>query len=194
MSSTIGPGYPYPGHAYDPASIWGPATAVPADCRGAGAACRYRSPVGECQRNVLVILSDGVLAEDRGNDAGAGSIPSSAGDPAPLDHWFRAYHDPRGLTSGLDRHGCSINAGIDYRRVDPGTGEESAVALSNCADDLAYSMRSGGSGRPRASWRLRRARARALWSPCRCNRCREKTCVTTLRFPLWKRCMVSIAR
>jgi type IV pilus assembly protein PilY1 len=144
MSSIIGPGYAYPGRAHDPASIWGPATAVPADCREAGAACRYRSPVGECQRNVLVILSDGLLSEDRGNDAGTGSIPRSAGDPAPYDHWFRAYHDPRGLTSGLDRHGCSVNAGIDYRRLDPGTGAESAVALSNCADDLAYSMRSGG--------------------------------------------------
>ncbi len=144
MNSIIGPGYPYPGRAYDPVSIWGPATAVPADCRDAGDACRYRSPVGECQRNVLVILSDGLLAEDRGNDAGAGSIPDSAGDPPPYDRWFRAYHDPRGLTAGLDRHGCSVNAGIDYRRVDPVSGEASAVALSNCADDLAYSMRRGG--------------------------------------------------
>lgn len=144
VSSIIGPGYPYPGRAYDPSSIWGPATAVPADCRDGGAACRYRSPVGECQRNVLVILSDGLLAGDGGNDAGAGSISDSAGDPPPHDRWFRAYHDPRGLTAGLDRHGCSLNAGIDYRRVDPATGEESAVALSNCGDDLAYSMRSGG--------------------------------------------------
>lgn len=144
LRSIIGPGYPYPGHAYDPVSIWGPATVVPADCRDAGATCRYRSPVGECQTNVVVILSDGLLAEDRGNDAGAGSISDSGGDPAPHDHWFRTYHDPRGLTAGLDRHGCSINTGIDYRRADPVTGEEVAVALSNCGDDLAYSMRSGG--------------------------------------------------
>jgi type IV pilus assembly protein PilY1 len=144
MNSIIGPGYPYPGRGHDPVSIWGPATAVAEDCRDAGAACRYRSPVGDCQRNVLVILSDGLLAEDRGSDAGAVAISGSAGDPPPYDRWFRAYHDPRGLTAALDRHGCSVNAGIDYRRVDPGSGEESSVALSNCGDDLAYSMRRGG--------------------------------------------------
>jgi len=151
-SSTIGPGYSFPGHGHDPPSIWGPATLAAADCREAGPACRYRSPAGDCQRNVLVILSDGVLADDRGNDAGAGSIANSAGDPAPYGRWFKAYRDPHGLTAGSDRHGCSINAGIDYRAVDPVTGEVARKALSNCADDLAYSMRSGGfvAGRPRA--------------------------------------------
>ena len=151
-SSTIGPGYSFPGHGHDPSSIWGPATLGAADCREAGPLCRYRSPAGDCQRNVLVILSDGVLAEDRGNDAGAASIANSAGDPAPYGRWFRSYRDPRGLTAGPDRHGCSINAGVDYRVLDPVTGEVSRKALSNCADDLAYSMRSGGfvAGRPRA--------------------------------------------
>ena len=142
--STIGPGYSFPGNAHDPSSIWGPATVAAADCREAGPACRYRSPAGDCQRNVLVILSDGVLAEDRGNDAGAGSIANSAGDPAAYDRWFRAYRDPRGLTAGLDPVGCSINAGIDYRLVDPSTGKASRLALSDCSDDLAYSMRNGG--------------------------------------------------
>lgn len=144
IRSTIGPGYPFPGHGHDPQAIWGPATVAAADCRGDAAACRYRSPVGDCQRNVLVVISDGVLVPDRANDAGPGSIANSAGDPAPYDQWFRAYHDPRGTAAGLDRHGCSINAGIDFRRVDPLTGEFSTETLSNCADDLAYSMRKGG--------------------------------------------------
>lgn len=144
LHSTIGPGHPFPGHGHDPPSIWGPATVAAAECRGDAAACRYRSPVGDCQRNVLVVLSDGVLAPDRGHDAGPGSIADSAADPAPYDRWFRAYRDPLGTTAGLDRHGCSVNAGIDFRRVDPITGELSTEALSNCADDLAYSMRKGG--------------------------------------------------
>jgi len=150
--STIGPGYSFPGQGHDPPSIWGPATLAAGDCREAAPACRYRSPTGDCQRNVIVILSDGVLADDRGNDAGVGSIANSAGDPAPYSRWFKAYRDPRGLTAGPDPHGCSINTGIDYRAVDPITGEVSKRALSNCADDLAYSMRSGGfvAGRPRA--------------------------------------------
>jgi type IV pilus assembly protein PilY1 len=150
--STIGPGYSFPGHDYDPRSIWGPATLAAADCREAGPACRYRSPADDCQHNVLVILSDGALADDRGNDAGVGSIANSAGDPAPYHRWFKAYRDPHGLTTGPDRHGCTINTGIDHRAVDPVTGEVSRMALSNCADDLAYSMRRGGfvAGRPRA--------------------------------------------
>ncbi len=144
MHSRIGPGYPFPGHAYDPPSIWGPATVAAADCRGDAAACRYRSPVGDCQRNVLVVISDGVLAPDLSHDSGPGSIADSAGDPAPYDRWFRAYRDPRGTTAGLGRHGCSVNAGIDFRRADPVTGEFATVALSDCADDLVYSMRKGG--------------------------------------------------
>jgi hypothetical protein len=151
-ASSIGPGYSFPGHGHDPPAIWAPATRAAADCREAGVACRYRSPAGDCQHNVLVILSDGALAEDRGNDAGVGSIANSAGDPAPHDRWFKAYRDPHGLTAGPDRHGCSINSGIDYRAVDPETGEVSRTALSHCADDLAYSMRRGGfvAGQPRA--------------------------------------------
>lgn len=144
LKSRIGPGYPFPGHAYDPSSIWGPATVAAADCRGDAAACRYRSPVGDCQRNVLVVISDGVLAPDRSHDTGPGSIADSAGDPAPYDRWFRAYRDPRGTTAGLGRHGCSVNAGIDFRRADPVTGELATEALSDCADDLVYSMRKGG--------------------------------------------------
>jgi type IV pilus assembly protein PilY1 len=142
--SVIGPGHAFPGSGHDPRSIWGPATMHPPDCVGDASLCRYRSPVGDCQRNVVVILSDGLLAPDRGHDEGRGSIAKSAGDPPPYDRWFRPYHDPAGLTAGPGTEGCSTNRGIEYPVVDPATGLESTDAISHCPDDLAYSMRSGG--------------------------------------------------
>jgi len=91
--------------------------------------------------NLIVILSDGLFASDTGNDKGANSISSSAGDAAPK--WFKVYQDSYketldgptlSLTSGIDKgSGCSTNL-VNY----------SGQQLSNCADDLAYSMRNGG--------------------------------------------------
>jgi len=142
--SIIGPGHPFPGAGYDPASVWGPATVDWRECAGDALRCRYRSPARECARNIVVILSDGVLAPDRGNDSGRESIANSAGDPAPYDRWFKVYDDPAGLTAGTGADGCSTNPGIEYPVVDPATGVAAFDAISHCADDLAYSMRSGG--------------------------------------------------
>ena len=137
----IGPSYSFPGKLYSPSSIWGPATQVPGSCPGNG--CVYKTPIAtpSCQLNLIVILSDGFFASDTGNDKGAQSISSSAGDPG--NKWFKVYQDsykesPTGpalsLTSGIDSgSGCSRNL-INY----------SGQQLSNCADDLAYSMRNGG--------------------------------------------------
>ena len=122
-----GPSYPFPGHDYDPFKIWGPAVA--GNCPN----CTYKSPAEECAANYIVILSDGLLESDTGNENGSNSISKSAGDPSPYNNWFKVYQDPP-LTSGLSKSKCSANVGINY------TGKQ----LSDCADDLVYSMRNGG--------------------------------------------------
>lgn len=143
-ASRIGPGFPFPGADYVPTAAWGPATAVPEHCTGEAEQCRYRSPAAACHGNVVVIVSDGVLGPDDSHDEGRQSIANSAGDPAPYDRWFRPYLDPRGLTGAPGPHGCSVNSGIAFRVVDPATREPTDQRLSDCADDLAYSLRSGG--------------------------------------------------
>lgn len=142
--SRVGPGYRFPGDGYDPPSIWGPATVDAAACAADTGACRYLSPTGECRRNLIVVISDGLLAPDDGNDTGSDSIANSAGDAAPYDRWFRPYRDPGGLTSGPAGDGCSANTGIVHSPVDPGPGDETPGTYSDCPDDLAYSMRNGG--------------------------------------------------
>jgi len=92
----------------------------------------------------VVIVSDGVLGPDDRHDEGRDSIANSADDPAPYDRWFKPYHDPRGLTGAPGPHGCSVNSGIAFRVVDPATREPTGERLSDCVDDLAYSLRSGG--------------------------------------------------
>ncbi len=143
-ASRIGPGFPFPGADYLPTSSWGPATAVPGHCTGEATGCLYRSPAAPCHGNLVVIVSDGVLGPDERHDEGRDSISNSAGDPAPYDRWFKPYHDPRGLTGAPGPHGCSVNSGIAFRVVDPATREPTGERLSDCADDLAYSLRSGG--------------------------------------------------
>ncbi len=151
-AARIGPGFPFPGARHVPSSIWGPATLAPEQCTDEGTQCRYRSPAEACQANLVVIVSDGVLAPDGTHDSGQDSIANSAGDPAPYDRWFKPYDDPRGLTGPLGPHGCTVDRGVLYRIVDPLTREPTGERLSDCTDDLAYSMRGGGfvDGRPAA--------------------------------------------
>jgi hypothetical protein len=137
----IGPSYSFPGKDYSPSQIWGPATKDPSNCPGQF--CEYDSPANQCQTNFIILLSDGILAGDTGNDLGADSISNSAGDPAPYNKWFKIYTDSEGLTSGLS-NGCSKNTGINYQIIDPKTGKPTKDKISDCSDDLVFSMRNGG--------------------------------------------------
>jgi type IV pilus assembly protein PilY1 len=95
----------------------------------------YKSPAAnKCQANFIIVVSDGVVAEDTGNDSGneAKNIQSQPG--------FSPYLGPNTLSTGSRT--CS-------RNLTPGTSSDISFtgrAISRCADDLAYYMDQFGVG------------------------------------------------
>jgi type IV pilus assembly protein PilY1 len=122
MNGGIGPSYAFPGKDYDPSAILGDATQNPATCPGNN--CKYKSPIQNvCQTSYIIILSAGRFASDTGNDTGANGISNLP---------FFVPYKGAGTTEQPGK--CSINSSVTY------TGQQ----LSDCPDDLAYSLRTGG--------------------------------------------------
>ncbi len=122
-TGTIGPSYPFPGKDFDPpnSQVWSDAVTVP-NCPPGG--CVYKSPISDtCQSNYIIMLSLGRFASDTGNDKGANGISNLP--------FFASYTGP-GTTAQPGK--CSANTSVKY------TGFQ----LSDCPDDLAYSLRRGG--------------------------------------------------
>jgi type IV pilus assembly protein PilY1 len=100
----------------------------------------YQSPISEnCQSNFIIILSDGVMAEDQGDDVGTASknVQSQAS--------FSPYLGPNTGNAGSGK--CSLN----YM---PNTTTEIKFSggkkTSSCPDDLAYYMDQHGVGTKKA--------------------------------------------
>jgi hypothetical protein len=141
--SRIGPGYAYPGDlagdGSDEALAFFPPVMTQPGCQGAD--CRYRSPIqGACQDSHIVLISDGVLADDTGAD---GLIGLDAGNPTRV--WFRNYVDPAPQS-------VAVGGKAQASHADDGAGTcsdnviaaDGADAPGDCADDLAHSLRLGG--------------------------------------------------
>lgn len=122
-TGTIGPGYAFPGKDFDPpnSQVWSDAVTVP-NCSSGN--CTYKSPIDNvCQSNYIILLSSGRLASDKGNDSGSKGISNLS--------FFQPYTGP-GTTASPGK--CSVNSSVTY----------SGFQLSDCPDDLAYSLRRGG--------------------------------------------------
>ena len=131
QKSQIGPGYTYPGQ---PNEFFPPVMTING-CSGNG--CIYQTPITtNCNYSYVVILSDGIFSSDTSQDK------LIVKDSANAGAWFKNYVDPApySLTTGgspqVGKNGgtCSVNSGIDYK----------AWKLSDCSDDIVYSLRQGG--------------------------------------------------
>lgn len=95
----------------------------------------YKSPAAnKCQANFIIVVSDGVVAEDTGDDSGnrLKNIQAQTG--------FTPYLGPNTLSTGTRT--CS-------RNLTPGTTSDitfTGRSISRCADDLAYYMDQYGVG------------------------------------------------
>jgi type IV pilus assembly protein PilY1 len=138
LSGQVGPGY---GYTSEPLSITtascGPIlvnNGVP-QCKNISSGI-YQSPISQtCQKNFIIVLSDGVMAEDQGDDVGTATknVMSQPG--------FSAYTGANTGSAGSGK--CSLN----YM---PNTTTEIKFSggkkTSSCPDDLAYYMDQHGVG------------------------------------------------